>query len=869
MILNRATTSPFACAVWLIILIYLVPALGGFPFWPGSDHASRLVVHTWTADTTTFDLGYRPIRAFIAHELAQGYLPLWIPTQMLGVPLIEQYEYQLLNPLEWLNWVGTDTWWSFVLCGYLIIAAAGIMRISTWLGVDEWAAMGGAIAYVGAGFTTWFYTTASFITAIPVIPWLLYFTARLFAEPRTLLFGSNNSGTSIVGFWLSCLALLLVGQPQIIFVTIYFVAIFALVLSVRTFRDGYRWSEILRPWLLAGSAFTFALFAAAPQILPFANFVLSGDSESMHAVGRIATGGDTWHVSLANFFNILFPFARGVGPYETWANFSRLTADPTEDFPLGFYVTGTFLLLVGLFAGLSRRVSNWHVRYAVVALTSIHLATIVLHSVTFLPVWIFEFINLGRYSTPLLSCSGAILIAFGIDAVARGWRYEARRGLTVTLVLVISVLSFFGIAMLVGVIDTNEIDWTILLHSLILCGVSLSLFALLAMLVLRNEPSRKLQVSVLLLFIADIVFQFRYGFSAGVDSLRIVLVIFIAVSAVLALKGKSWFAGVGGASCILILGWVAHAATQVYFRVNDDTYSERLARFLSGHRVATGISELLPNRGAALGVNTFSSRNPLNFMALRRIQQLTFPGVRGIVDLRGFADTDPGSSDVGYMITWKEYCQNRATFNALSIDTLVARPRDGISKPWSAYSGCAEEMDDVPNSLGLEVSRDLRAVPRAYLAPSCRSVRSRPSGKQAWQEMNARIDLAWQWPVVEALPDNSSCVGTKPASPRALKVEDVSATEVTVTGADSPAGIVVLNAAFFPGWNAYVNDSPAQVYRVNSLVRGVVVPPGDVSVRFVYRPKLLLPLALAAGGLLGIIFLAFWLRRQDAAQGHS
>jgi uncharacterized membrane protein YfhO len=47
----------------------------------------------------------------------------------------------------------------------------------------------------------------------------------------------------------------------------------------------------------------------------------------------------------------------------------------------------------------------------------------------------------------------------------------------------------------------------------------------------------------------------------------------------------------------------------------------------------------------------------------------------------------------------------------------------------------------------------------------------------------------------------------------------------------------VLNDTNYPGWQAYVNGTPARILTANFLFRGVLVPAGKSTVEFKYRPR--------------------------------
>jgi Bacterial membrane protein YfhO len=93
-------------------------------------------------------------------------------------------------------------------------------------------------------------------------------------------------------------------------------------------------------------------------------------------------------------------------------------------------------------------------------------------------------------------------------------------------------------------------------------------------------------------------------------------------------------------------------------------------------------------------------------------------------------------------------------------------------------------------------------------------------------------------------PLRLALVETQVALPDGLKQAGQGQAEVTKhepnrleihTSAPGP-GILVLSENHFPGWRVYVDDQPAQLLRVDYNLRGVLLPPGEHAVRFVYRP---------------------------------
>ncbi|OHD62584.1 MAG: hypothetical protein A2014_03525 [Spirochaetes bacterium GWF1_49_6] len=84
-------------------------------------------------------------------------------------------------------------------------------------------------------------------------------------------------------------------------------------------------------------------------------------------------------------------------------------------------------------------------------------------------------------------------------------------------------------------------------------------------------------------------------------------------------------------------------------------------------------------------------------------------------------------------------------------------------------------------------------------------------------------------------------------------------------------GILMNDMRYDPTWKVYVNGKPAELLKVDYIMQGVKLEPGDCTVEFKYEPKtgyLSISLAMIWGGLIagaiyGIIYLIGYLRRKD------
>jgi uncharacterized membrane protein YfhO len=99
-------------------------------------------------------------------------------------------------------------------------------------------------------------------------------------------------------------------------------------------------------------------------------------------------------------------------------------------------------------------------------------------------------------------------------------------------------------------------------------------------------------------------------------------------------------------------------------------------------------------------------------------------------------------------------------------------------------------------------------------------------------------------------PDQVETIDYRPASLQ-LKVTT-----------EQPA-LLVLAESYYPGWMAWVDGAPAEIYRTDIAFRGVAVPAGSHTVRMEFRPAILpISMAVSVGtaGLLGLCWLG-WKRR--------
>jgi hypothetical protein len=100
-----------------------------------------------------------------------------------------------------------------------------------------------------------------------------------------------------------------------------------------------------------------------------------------------------------------------------------------------------------------------------------------------------------------------------------------------------------------------------------------------------------------------------------------------------------------------------------------------------------------------------------------------------------------------------------------------------------------------------------------------------------------------------------------PGPPETVAFQALEANRLELKVHAQTRALLVLSETFYPGWSCTVNGSPARIYRADSALRGIAVPPGDSRIELRYSPQ-----SVFAGGALTLAaflgtLLALGLRR--------
>jgi hypothetical protein len=261
--------------------------------------------------------------------------------------------------------------------------------------------------------------------------------------------------------------------------------------------------------------------------------------------------------------------------------------------------------------------------------------------------------------------------------------------------------------------------------------------------------------------------------------------------------------------------------------------------------------------GAPFRKATFVTDNDPDNRTAQETLAVSWGMVYGIQDINGFNSlqprryTDylfgPDKEDVsyGYLMNEQLLRAENPVLSALNVKYLLVRvgrePRN-----------IARTFRQVYANDRVRVYENTQVYPRAYFVATVR-------GERDPHVVLRTVTAAGFDGRREALIEATAPPVLRPASaaaaPATVSFTSYTPNQITLATSTAEPRFLVLSEMYFPGWRAYVDGMEAPIYRTNYLFRGVVVPQGQHTLVFAYRPRSVLvgatislvALVLAAG----------------------
>ena len=125
-------------------------------------------------------------------------------------------------------------------------------------------------------------------------------------------------------------------------------------------------------------------------------------------------------------------------------------------------------------------------------------------------------------------------------------------------------------------------------------------------------------------------------------------------------------------------------------------------------------------------------------------------------------------------------------------------------------------------------------LPRWFLVDRVIPVGTRDEGYEAAMGIDPAIEAVIVEPDLAAIP--VELLTGSDGQPGTLELIKYGPDELRLQADCTETSFLVFSDTFFPGWRAWVDDEEVKIYRTDGVVKGVVVPEGNHSIRFVYDP---------------------------------
>jgi hypothetical protein len=257
---------------------------------------------------------------------------------------------------------------------------------------------------------------------------------------------------------------------------------------------------------------------------------------------------------------------------------------------------------------------------------------------------------------------------------------------------------------------------------------------------------------------------------------------------------------------------------------------------------------------------TMLPTNDLDNRTAQETLAVSWAMVYGIADINGFNSLQPRRytdylfgpevDDVSYGLLNSERLLRPQSpiLNALNVKYVLV-PSDHslpIGSPFRQVYANAQ----------VRVYENPLAYPRAYFADS---LRGETDPQALLRAVTADGFDGRQLALVESAQPPALQPAGGASNADTVTITQSGANQIALATSAAQARFLVLSEMYFPGWHATVDGVETPIYRTNYLFRGIVVPAGQHTVTFVYRPVSAL---IGAGiSLVALALIGFLLRR--------
>jgi hypothetical protein len=791
---------------------------------------------------------FYPYHALTAALLGRGELPLWNAYAFSGIPLIGDGQAAMFYPPSWLFFFlpGNAALNYDVILQYSI-AGAGLYLFARSLGLWRLPAFLGAVAYMFCGFLTARVVHLSILSGAALLPLVFLCVERALHTGTRRWFVAAAGAVALQA---------LAGHPQVPVYTVLALALYTLVRAAeRWFANGEPGWLYRLPLRLAG-IYLLGYALAAIQLAPWVEL----GSFSPRAAGASFDFVFSSSMAGSNWLLFLFPYLYGSldrGIYGA-RPLDIMTSVKLWEHSAYIGILPLALAAYGLL-GLGKLPGR---------LTTADLETRDLRLGASEPVQASNQTVVGRRSSVVGGrqrwfslCFFALLLVIGLVLASGKYTPFARliyampvigklrdveRGL-VLAAFSLTMLAAFGLQ---RVVDPDAARPGARRTSLLLIAIATVLLPVSVILLGPQSWFRR---------VMNLPPQEVANLQLGRPNAALPLALALLSAALLLWwsQRRSGLAAQALAAGLVVLDMTAYAAA--FNPTADPQLFQRKPDVLAAFQTA-------PFRKA-----TFLEVNDLDSRTAQETLAVSWGMVYGIQDINGFNSLQPRRytdylfgpkvSDVSYGILDNPGLLRPESpiLNALNVRYVLV--------PSNLYALMGRSYRKIYENGQVRVYENTQAYPRAYFAET---VRAESDPQAVLRAVTADGFDGRRLALVESPQAPQLPPATSAPAPADAAITDYRANQITLTTSTAEPRFLVLSEMYFPGWHALVDGAETPIYRTNYLFRGVVVPAGQHTVTFFYRPvSAMIGIVISAGALLICGLLLLNLRRGAPTEIHA
>ncbi|NOK59791.1 MAG: hypothetical protein GFH27_549285n315 [Chloroflexi bacterium AL-W] len=748
---------------------------------------------------------FYPYHIMPANLIEQGHLPLWNAYTFSGIPLIGDGQTALFYPPNWLFFFLPGA----IALNYVVLLQFAIAGIGTYvfarsLGLWQMAACVAAIAFMFSGFLATRVVHLSILSGAALMPLVFFCVERALRAGTARWFVVAAIVVALQAF---------AGHPQVPIYTALALGLYTIVRAIERMISFRQWHWILVfPLQLVGIYVLGYLFAAI-QLVPWielGSFSPRASEASFDFVFRSSMQGDNWLL-------FLFPYLYGslnVGLYADQP-MDIPTAIKTWEHSAYVGILPLALALIGLF-GLAQ-LPHRKERHQQDERATVRLLPETVVAADYRRWFSILFFALLLAVGVIMAAGDQTPFAELIYATPALGRLRAVERAIILAAFALTLLAAFGTQ---RIVEPGPRGRRIVLQLEMLLVAILVPIVPLGIVYFADHPT--LQAA----------FSLQPNDLANLQISRLNILIPIQIALVSALLLCWWIVRVPtGFSKSLALALIlvdvgSYAA--LFHPTNDPQLYDQQPE----------VVEFLEQDESLYRKATFLQTDQIETEIARGTLAVSWGMVYGVEDINGFNSlqprryTDylfsPQTEDVSYgKLSNEALLQPESpVLHSLNVKYLLV-PQDLQPEMGSTFEQVYE--DEL-----VRVYENTAVYERAYFVDT---VEVQNDQQTVLETVTATGFDGKQTALVETKTPLTISSATGEAT---VAITNHTPNQTTLTAATEEERLLVMSEMYFPGWHAYIDGEESPIYRTNYLFRGIVVPEGEHTITFLYRPNSLI-----------------------------